>query len=265
MFRKLFFRWLAVAAAAVALEFAVSAASPKAVGAIGVAEQPIARNVSEGGHVTISLSVTGAGPFTYQWLKNGEPVLDNSRTTGAIGPVLNIDPAITNDTGVYLAIAADSSGAVTSSPVSVACSRLGIALAVQGNTGLLVRVFGQIGDVYRIESANDPNAGPWITNAFTTNYNGVAAVFVPFASLRNFLRPQFDRMLPVMYPPERNDPSHTVRVYGKLNQVWRLQGALNLPSWDPPSTPETNTTGWVKFRENLPNNPTRRSYRILSP
>ena len=91
------------------------------------------------------------------------------------------------------------------------------------------------------------------------------AVFIPFAALRSFLRSQFDHMLPVLYPPDRNDSAHVVRAYGKLNQVWRLQGALNLPTWDPPSAPETNTTGWVKFRENLPNNPTRRFYRILPP
>src|SRR5436190_2133300 len=127
-----------------------SAATGKAGSSIDIAEQPIARNVSEGGNVTLSLSVTGAAPFSYQWWKNGEPVADNSRTTGAAGPVLNIDPAITNDTGVYFAIVTNSGGAVTSSPVSVACLRLGIALAVQGNTGLLVRVFGQVGDVYRI-------------------------------------------------------------------------------------------------------------------
>jgi hypothetical protein len=257
--------WLAALIAVnVSVSFA-SAATTKAVGLIGIAEEPIGRNVSEGAHVTLSLSVTGAAPFSYQWWKNGQPLVDDSRTTGAAGPVLNIDRAITNDTGSYFAIVTNSSGAVTSAPVSMTCSRLGIALSVQGNTGLLVRVFGQIGDVYRIESANDPNAGPWITNAFTTNYNGTASVFVPFASLRSFLRPQFDHMLPVLYPPDRNDSTHVVRAYGKLNQVWRLQGALNLPSWDPPGAPETNTTGWVKFRENLPNNPARRFYRIAPP
>jgi hypothetical protein len=237
----------------------------KAAGAPGIAEEPIGRNVSEGGHVTLSLSVTGAAPFSFQWWKNGEPLTDNSRVSGATSPVLNIDPAITNDTGSYFAIVTNSSGAVTSAVVSVTWLRLGIALAVRGNTGLFVRVFGQIGDVYRIESANDPNAGPWITNAFATNYNGVAAVFVPFVGLRTYLRPQFDHMLPVLYPPDRNDSSHVIRAYGKLNQVWQLQGSLNLPSWETASSPQTNTTGWVKFRENLPNNPVRRFYRIVPP
>src|SRR5689334_16338361 len=125
--------WLAFTGIMVCFLTSASAATSKAAGSLGVAEEPIGRTVSEGGHVTLSLSVTGAAPISYQWWKDGQPLSDDSRISGAGGPVLNIDPVITNHTGTYFAVATNSSGAVTSASVSVACLRLGIAIAVQGN------------------------------------------------------------------------------------------------------------------------------------
>ena len=143
-------------------------------------------------------------------------------------------------------------------------SQLVIGLTPVPGTGAWLYLYGQVGDVYRVEV--NVNFTSYVTNGYATNINGVASFFDrdTGGGFRQ-LRVRLDHMLPVLYPPDRNDSTHVVRAYGKLNQVWRLQGALNLPSWDPPGAPQTNTTGWVKFQESLPNNPARRFYRIVPP
>lgn len=262
---KLAALWVIVIALGTQLSLAVAASAKAEGGGPGIVEEPIGRNVTDGGHAALSLSVTGAAPLVYQWWKNDVRVTNNTRISGATNFVLNIDPVNLNDSGNYFAIVTNGGGAITSATVSLVVSQLLFGVAPIGGTGALVTALGQVGDVYRIEVSVD--FGPYLTNGYATNFTGRAQYVYRDPGVGNFrnFRVRFDHMLPVLYPPDRNDSTHVVRAYGKLNQVWRLQGALNLPSWESASSPQTNTTGWVKFREFLPNNPVRRFYRIVPP
>jgi hypothetical protein len=243
---------------------AAATSTPKVGGsAPGIVEQPIGRNVSVGGHVALSLSVTGAAPLAYQWWKNNQPVTNDTRAAGATNAVLNIDPVQTNDTGSYYAVVTNSNGAVTSAVVSVMANSIAVFSTVQGNTGLLMRIVGQIGDVYRIETGNF--GPPWSTNGYATNYTGEAKYFFRFATGGASIRVLFDHMLPVLYPGIPPSLTRPVRAYGKLNQVWQLQATSNFQTWENVDQRQTNTTGWVTFREILPWVPPTRFYRIAPP
>lgn len=50
---------------------------------------------------TLSIEVDAPGPVTYQWFKDGEPLVDSPRITGAQAPVLHIEPTTLEDQGVY--------------------------------------------------------------------------------------------------------------------------------------------------------------------
>jgi hypothetical protein len=64
-------------------------------GVPSITQQPQSQTVSVGGTASFSVVVTGAGPFTYQWSKNGTPIL------GAVAATFSIASAVTNDAGAY--------------------------------------------------------------------------------------------------------------------------------------------------------------------
>jgi hypothetical protein len=247
-----------------ALSFGItldSDAQTKAAGNPPVIEQqPIGRVVSEGGHVTFSVTATGTSPLSYEWRKNGLPLPTSPHIAGNATAVLNIDPVGTNDPGGYAVVITNGAGSITSSLAVVTLNQLFVQLSVVPGSGLNARVFSLLGDVCRIESANDV-AGPWAANAFVTNFFGSPPqAFLPFAGLGNFLRARFDHMLPILYPTGVG----TSRAYGKLNQVWRFDGSDDLRTWFPLET-ITNSTGWVSFGDPTDAIPLHRFYRIAPP
>lgn len=223
-------------------------------------EQPVGRRISEGGHLTLSVQAHGTAALTYEWRKGESPLADDARVSGATTDVLNIDPVQLGDDGDYFVIITAGGLSTTSTVAAVTVNQLGLQLTVGPGSGLTMRTFGPVGDVYRVESANNVN-GPWITNGFYTNYLGFGQTFRPFAGLGNLLRPRLDHMLPVLYA---SNSAPGLRAYGKLNQIWRFQGTTNFVNWDT-LTVATNTRGWVKFTDpSLPLAP-RRFYRITPP
>ena len=63
--------------------------------ATGFAQQPQSQTVSPGAAATFSATVTGTGPFTYQWRRNGLPII------GATSSALTINNASSGNAGVY--------------------------------------------------------------------------------------------------------------------------------------------------------------------
>lgn len=242
----------------------IPAATPKAgPGSPGIAEQPIGRTATASNQVTFSLSVTGAVPLMYQWWRGDTLLTNNARVTGATGAVLNIDRLELTDAGNYFAIVTNTAGAVTSAPVSLVVSQLLFQFTPMGGTGALINLFGQIGDVYRIEVS--VNFGPYLTNGYATNFNGVASYFDrdPGGGFRQ-VRARFDQMLPRLYATGPGIPAPSFRAYGKLNQAWRIQGTSDFQTWQTLTT-VTNTTGSVRFGEGGPSVSPHRFYRIAPP
>ena len=222
-----------------------------------ILDQPIGRVASAGGHVALSVAVDGTS-LHYQWFKDGQLLANDTNIFGATTNVLNIDPAGTNLSGAYSVIITNTAGASTSKVASITVNQIQVNGTVQGNTGLLMRILGPRGDVYRIETG--PFGPPWSTNGYATNYTGEARYLFLFATGQGSIRVLFDHMLPILYSdfpnPVGPPGSVNLRAYGKLNQVWRFQGTTNFVQWDDIVT-GTNTTGWLKFDDGFPKPPYR--------
>jgi hypothetical protein len=240
--------------------------------------QPIARTVTDGGHASLSIVLSqGAAPLSFQWWRNQQPLEDSARVSGSTNPVLNIDPAQSLDSGSYFITVSNNSGATTSAAVSLVVSQLVFNFTPVGGTGAWLNIFGQIGDVYRIEV--NTNFTGYRTAGYATNATGQARYFDydPGTGFRQ-LRVRFNHMLPVLSLGGPNDgvtpllakagAAPTVLAYGKLNQVWRFESSADFIQWFSLAT-VTNTTGWVRFIDPTidPGDvvPPRRFYRIAPP
>ena len=246
----------------------LSAKAPSAAGSPPVIdEQPIGRKATAGGFVVLSVVAHDTVPMTFQWYTNNTttPLQNSSRVTGVTNAVLNIEPALTNDSGGYSVVVASSGGSVTSRVVNVAVSNLLSFPTVTGSTGVVVLLVGQIGDVYRTEL--NSNFTGFRTNGYVTNFTGTAVYTYRWPSTPSVFRQTreaVDRVLPVLYPPGRNEAPNSLRAYGKLNQVWRFEGTTDFLQWVPILT-VTNTNGWVRFNDPPLQPPPIRFYRIAPP
>ena len=229
-------------------------------------EQPIARTVTAGGHVALSVLAHGTALLSFQWFTNASTtaLTNSTRLTGATNAVLNIDPILTNDLGGYSVVVSSTGGSVTSTVAAVVVNPLVAQFANTGSTGAVIVMTGQIGDVYRVEL--NVNFTGYKTNGYATNTIGTVVYKTQWVNdgMSHFLRVAVDRMLPVLYPRGSQGAAAGFRAYGKLNQVWRLDGATSLPNWVPILT-VTNTTGWVKFNDPILLPPVIRFYRISPP
>jgi hypothetical protein len=228
-------------------------------------EQPIGRIATAGGPVILSVKATSTSPLYYQWFTNNhtQPITNSARVTGATNAVLNIDPALTTDSGGYSVVVSSSGGSTTSLVASVTVNSLLAQPTVTGATGVIVLLTGQIGDVYRMEL--NENFTGYKTNGYATNINGSVSYTYrwPNDGLFRLRRETVDRVLPVMYTTGRQTPT-TVRAYGKLNQAWRFEISSDFLEWSPIQT-ITNTTGWVQFDDPQLTPPPLRFYRISPP
>lgn len=80
---------------------------------------PTSRTAASGGTTSFAVGVLGAGPFTYQWRFNGNPI------TGATKPWLDLDPVTAGSAGTYDVVVTSATAASTTS--------LGATLSVGGN------------------------------------------------------------------------------------------------------------------------------------
>ncbi|MBN2506248.1 MAG: lamin tail domain-containing protein, partial [Verrucomicrobia bacterium] len=74
-----------------------------------ITTQPVSLNVLEGETASFTVSVTGAGPFSYLWRKDG------ANFGGPNSPTLTFAPVVPEDQGTYCVIVLGAAGAVTSS------------------------------------------------------------------------------------------------------------------------------------------------------
>jgi hypothetical protein len=85
-------------------------------GAAGLAQisiPPVAQTVPAGLSATFSTEVTGLGPISYQWLKNGAPI------SGATSATLTLSGVQASDAASYSVTATNGTGPVTTTPVTL--------------------------------------------------------------------------------------------------------------------------------------------------
>ncbi|MBL6765240.1 MAG: immunoglobulin domain-containing protein [Verrucomicrobiae bacterium] len=78
-----------------------------------IAAQPQTTGVNTGGSFTLSVTVTGTSPFTYQWSKNGAPI------GGATAATYTVASAAAGDAGNYTVLVSNGCGSVTSASATV--------------------------------------------------------------------------------------------------------------------------------------------------
>src|SRR5690606_28819298 len=104
---------LRAALLAVLLAFTFSSAHAADVAPTIASFSPSA-TVTEGTALTLTLSVTGTTPFTYQWRKEGVPI------SGATSNKLTLDPIRVGDSGSYTVAVTNVAGSVTGGPILIA-------------------------------------------------------------------------------------------------------------------------------------------------
>lgn len=75
--------------------------------------------VVAGGFLELSAEISGAPPFTFQWLRNGTPLADGSGRSGTTTARLSLDPVGEEDAGSYVLVATNVKGQVQSTAVTV--------------------------------------------------------------------------------------------------------------------------------------------------
>jgi hypothetical protein len=68
------------------------------------------------GDGSLSVSVDGGGPLTYQWRKDNNPISDSARVSGSLTSTLTITDAAASDDGAYDVVVTSPCGVLTSDP-----------------------------------------------------------------------------------------------------------------------------------------------------
>ena len=76
--------------------------------------QPASQSVYQGDNVVLSVAVTGASPFSYQWRKNGTNLVDGGNLSGATSRVLSFTNVTTNNVGNYSVLVSNAAGSTNS-------------------------------------------------------------------------------------------------------------------------------------------------------
>src|SRR5262249_12061752 len=84
-----------------------------------VTTQPLSLTKAIGKTMTLIASVTGPGPFSYQWRLNGTNVLNVNDITGGRSNALTISGLEDGDAGDYSVVVSNAAGSVTTTVASL--------------------------------------------------------------------------------------------------------------------------------------------------
>ncbi len=85
-----------------------------------VTQQPEATLATAGGQAVLTVGAGGAGPLSYQWRRNGRPVLDSGTISGARSATLTLDQITREQAGEYDILITNALGEARSLPAIVA-------------------------------------------------------------------------------------------------------------------------------------------------
>jgi len=121
-----------------------------------ITAQPVSQVATYGNTATLTVTVTGTGPFTYQWRRNGTDI------PGATGNSLTLNNLDLANSGSYTVVVTSAAGSVESQPALLTVApRISLSLAGQG---LSLSWPGS----FILQAAADP-AGPYADVAGATN------------------------------------------------------------------------------------------------
>ena len=123
-----------------------------------ITQQPQSQTVIIGGTASFSVAVTGTGPFTYQWRKNGTNLSNSSNISGATTAAMTLANVQLPDAGNYSVVVTNTNGSVTSTAATLTVNVDPLAASVN-SPGLVWTTGGN---------------APWFAQTATT-YDGVDA------------------------------------------------------------------------------------------
>ncbi len=209
---------------------------------------PVDADVCEGDTVMLSVVASGAGPFSYQWRKDGIDLAGETADTLALGPVL------VGDAGDYDVVVSNSCGSVTSAAATVT-----VAPLYRFRTGNVNGGVGPVADVLFINGSagfgperkltlihddpitffmsNPPSraTAKWAAYAFVGEPTKSDSRILPFG-LGESAMP-----LPISMPR----PSSLKKIWNNIGR-FGLLGAPDLPSVMAPTTFLNRMTGVVR-------------------
>lgn len=134
-----------------------------------ILQQPINVVVMPGTPATLRAAVSGGRDgLSFQWQRNGQPITNDARISGANTPTLRFQPAQAADTGNYQLVVMNSCATVTSTEARLAVGPVLNAARIGENLQLTWTASGVI-----VEEASDL-AGPWTPHADWTSPRAVA-------------------------------------------------------------------------------------------
>lgn len=115
--------------------------------------QPVSQVGYAGGTTTLSVSVAGSGPFTYQWNYNGTPIGNATNATLVLGDLQ------TGSAGAYTVTVSDPYGSVTSAAANLSVNVAGVSIALYAG----IDITGVPGLTYGVQySTNLGDTNGWL-------------------------------------------------------------------------------------------------------
>jgi hypothetical protein len=169
-------------------------ASIYAAGSAGKCKDPLiirhpqSQNLYWGQAATFNVGVKGTQPFSYQWLKNGQPITGETTTN------LVLTSVQATNAGSYSVIVSNSVGAVTSYPANLSVSVAGVSLALYPG----ISIQGLVSQTYGIQYTSDlSNTNSWVG---VTNMTLTTPTQIWYDSQPALLSSRFYRVVPGPIP-----------------------------------------------------------------
>lgn len=149
----------------------------------GFIAQPAGATVASGTAVTLSATVVGASPLSFQWRLNGTNVSSGGNLSGTTTSALTISAATTNNSGNYSLLIANGYGSITS---SIAILNVGAAPLITRSPTNLTLLAGASAVFSVAATGSTPLAYQWRsngTNAAGSNLSGTNTATLTLSSI----------------------------------------------------------------------------------
>lgn len=165
--------WGSVTSAVASLTVGGSAVPP------GIVAEPVAMSVLAGKNAGFSVVASGTDPLTYQWMKDGSALTNNSVYSGVNTNVLTLTGVGLGNQGAYSVTITNSAGSTNSSGALLTVSAPPALSLTHGASGLQLNASTLTGMTYVVLSATNLSS-PWIP---------VATDSVPASGVLSFTNP----------------------------------------------------------------------------
>jgi alpha-tubulin suppressor-like RCC1 family protein len=132
-------------------------------GPIEIVQDPQSETVPSGADVTFSVTAVGAQPLSYQWLRNGQPVVDGGGITGSDTATLSVANSQPGDNGTFDVLVSNAFGSVLSAGAVLHAVALPQILVQPTNKSALF--FGSAVFSVTVQSAV-PVSYQWVFNGY---------------------------------------------------------------------------------------------------